>query len=840
MQHRDHVVLIFVQLIHRTVTGRRRSTAPASGRDGTNARNASVGIAAINATNATNATAINATHDTHGRNGQDENMDEGEETSLLENVNATTVIVTGARSRDDETSEVGKAMTDLEEWIEKQVEAIAALAEAIRTEWESGEAPSSLGTNAGRKRARVADDSTSEPMQHLAALSAHAEAIREKVRGVGRFVRGLEERKAQGGKMKSGEERGENMEKQSGGNEEKEDQIQEEKEDEGAEGEKEAQEEEGEGDEERGVRDEEGKETTDLVDETMEEGNGENLKRESAGEAREELEEAVLGEGRGEEPVGAAGAGPGEEGREGHTAEREGGAEECENGDEDAEEGAVEEGVGDNYDLVEPLVAQNGGEQDKGAGLGDEARDIMRGGGGGVVERAGGERSGAGEAVGNDLVESVERWAQEAGLCGAAAAVEQAAAAARQVQSALVEGEPTNGEEAFRARLHEKIDALLLLIPPDQQVNQTRMINKTVRFLSSLLPKTQQSTRTVQRIAPETQQLNGNPAAAAPQITPELHEITLSNRNLHYFLSLAPTYRPTLLPSLASLSLDHCSSVSPRDILSLVHLPSLTSLSFLQTPIAPAALSLIQPFSRLHQLVLDCPGPSTLAFKTAPWQLKNLKALHLSRVTNAVLEQVGVLTSLEVFSCTCCEGVTFTGWLCLVGLKRLRQLCVAPADLDRHGLRMDYPKGSLPVVSRVFARPQKKQGGVYWERVQEHARLKHFEGLPSQEDDSGVWHLLSSLRILNHLELHAPPRYKYAYMTLDELSLLTTLRVMGAFLDDDAFKRLTRVMWLTHLSLAGCTFATDSVVMKIAAAMPKLESLDLSGTSITLSSTPWT
>ncbi|CAI5523124.1 unnamed protein product [Closterium sp. Naga37s-1] len=622
-------------------------------------------------------------------------MDEGEETNFLEKVNATNVIVTEARSRDNETSEIGKAMAELEEWTEKKVEAISALADAIRTEWESGAAPSSLGTKAGpRKRARVADGSSSESMvMHLASLSAHAEAIREKVRGVGRSVRGLEVRKGQGGRMEGGDERGENRETQIGEEDGKEDPAKEEKEEEAGEGEKEAQEEEEEeeeGDEEGGMRDEEEEKTIDL----------------------------------------------------------------------------------------KPLAAENGGGQDKGAGLGDEARDIVQGEGEGVVGRAGGEQSAAGEAdepVGNDLVASVERWARRAGLCGAGAAAAAAGqpspskgVARGEVQSALVEGKPTNGDEAFKTRLQEEIDALLLQIPPDKQQIPKLLINTTV---------------------------------------------------------------------------------SPRVMLSLVHLPSLTSLSFLQTPIYPAALSLIQPFSRLHQLVLDCPGPLTLAFKSGPWPLKNLKVLHLSRVTNAVLEQVGVLTSLEVLSCTSCEGVSSMGWISLDRLKRLRWLRVAPADLDGHDLRMEYPKGSLPVVSRVYARPQKKREGVFQETsgqegVHEGAHLKHSKELPRQADDSGVWCLMWGLQRLEHLELHAPPRYGNAFISLNKLYLLTSLHITGAYIDHAAFKWLTHVTWLTHLSLAGCTFPTETVihphwsipfivVKKIADAMPKLQSLDLSGTAVT-------
>ncbi|CAI5962985.1 unnamed protein product [Closterium sp. NIES-64] len=117
----------------------------------------------------------------HRRNVQDENMDKVDDMNLRENGKVMTVIGTEARSHDDETSKVGKAMADLVEWIEKKVEAISALADAIRTEWASGEA----GYEAGRKRARKADGSSSEPpsmmtQQHLAALSAHAEAIRVK------------------------------------------------------------------------------------------------------------------------------------------------------------------------------------------------------------------------------------------------------------------------------------------------------------------------------------------------------------------------------------------------------------------------------------------------------------------------------------------------------------------------------------------------------------------------------------------------------------------------------------------------------------------------------------
>ncbi|CAI5983868.1 unnamed protein product [Closterium sp. NIES-65] len=187
------------------------------------------------------------------------------------------------------------------------------------------------------------------------STSAHAESIRAKVRGVGKSLRGLEGRKAQGGK--GGDERGEDKEERSGDEEGKEDQGKKEKEEEGGEGEKEAKAEAGEGEKEAeeekegggegkkigGMRDEEGEKTIDLVDGTTEEGDEENLKKNSAGEAREELTLGLQNE-RGEAPVEASGEGLGRELRGTHAAEREGETEACEGDDEEAEEDAMQEG----------------------------------------------------------------------------------------------------------------------------------------------------------------------------------------------------------------------------------------------------------------------------------------------------------------------------------------------------------------------------------------------------------------------------------------------------------------------------------------------------------------
>ncbi|CAI5469491.1 unnamed protein product [Closterium sp. Yama58-4] len=797
----------------------------------------------------------------------------------------------------------------------------------------------------------LAPSSLSFPIQHLAALSAHAEAIRAKVRGVGKSVRGLEGRKAQRGEMEGGDERGENKEERSGEDGGKQDQGKKEKEEEGGKGEKEG------GEKEGGMRDEVKEKTIDLVDETTEEGDEEILNTNSAGEAREEMT-LGLQHKQGEAPVEAAGEGLGREGREGRAAERPGEAGRCEGDDdteecerdeeaEEAEEDVMEEGVGENchsdeipfphpcalplplvplpflffrvpfllpdiykaFPLLTLFVApldsnsrfsitphrpsaspallsqplgtaagrsflhSKGEGQEKGAeetGARENMQGSMIAGRRRRVSMVGSEEweygdwEGAEEPLANELLVSVERWARDAGLCGAAAVAEAAAdgqgsaseggGSRVEVQSALG-GNPSESE--IKARVWGEIDTLLWLSRREFSSDRERLVEKcalaaAVHFLTSLPLTEQQINPPAAAAHPTTLPARQNPAAERPnhlpasqeiapatqQLNPPSQHIALSGCHLNHFLALAPTFRPTLLPSLASLT-TYRTSVSPRDMLFLLRLPALTSLSFHQTRVVPEALLLLQSFTRLHRLILDCPGPSTLSFKPSKGTLplRGLRELHVSRVTDSVLQQVGMLTSLEVFSCTCSEGVSFRGWMSLQWLQQLRLLRVGPAHLDRHALRIDYPNGRLPTVSRVFERLVKTQedAAARKKSVQE---VTHLKRLTRQEDDGndddgGVWTVVSLLQRLQCLELHGIPHSIYACVSLVELSLLTSLHITGTCLGNDAFTRLTSLTWLTHLSLAGCTFTTDGLVMKIAHCLPSLVFLDLSGTAVT-------
>ncbi|CAI5960536.1 unnamed protein product [Closterium sp. NIES-65] len=96
------------------------------------------------------------------------------------------------------------------------------------------------------------------------------------------------------------------------------------------------------------------------------------------------------------------------------------------------------------------------------------------------------------------------------------------------------------------------------------------------------------------------------------------------------------------------------------------------------------AVPLFQCMSRLQRLVIACvepfdllpnvpaanpPPPSNPRTELRPFKpFESLRELHVSRVTDSILQQVGVLTSLEVFSCTCSKGVSSRGWMHLKGL----------------------------------------------------------------------------------------------------------------------------------------------------------------------------
>ncbi|CAI6000138.1 unnamed protein product [Closterium sp. NIES-65] len=206
-------------------------------------------------------------------------------------------------------------------------------------------------------------------------------------------------------------------------------------------------------------------------------------------------------------------------------------------------------------------------------------------------------------------------------------------------------------EAEVRARLRRRIDSLLRIRPERLQLATLR-INWVV-----------------------SQLLTQDPAEK---------ELSLDRLSLAYYLHLTPHCYPDFLPSLTTLAFRIVDPLSPFAVKQLLSLPSLTALHFHETSIQSDTVPFFQCMSRLQRLVIACvepfdllpnvpaanlPPPSNPPTELRPFKpFESLRELHVSRVTDSILQQVGVLTSLEVFSCTCSKGVSSRGWMHLKGL----------------------------------------------------------------------------------------------------------------------------------------------------------------------------
>ncbi|CAI5523123.1 unnamed protein product [Closterium sp. Naga37s-1] len=136
-------------------------------------------------------------------------------------------------------------------------------------------------------------------------------------------------------------------------------------------------------------------------------------------------------------------------------------------------------------------------------------------------------------------------------------------------------------------------------------------------------------------------------------------------------LHIHPEEQDSFLEAISTLVLTDVSQqpdmVKPVVAAQLLCLPSLTALHFYAASIASDALPLFQSAAQLHRLVIACYKPFALlsnrpanrqanlpppsdpsASEFQPFQpFAGLKELHVSCVTDSMLQQVGVLTSLE-------------------------------------------------------------------------------------------------------------------------------------------------------------------------------------------------
>ncbi|CAI5466314.1 unnamed protein product [Closterium sp. Yama58-4] len=298
------------------------------------------------------------------------------------------------------------------------------------------------------------------------------------------------------------------------------------------------------------------------------------------------------------------------------------------------------------------------------------------------------------------------------------------------------------------------------------------------------------------------------------------------NLSLSFFLN----HSPGLYASLSSLTLHRLSPITAHSLSYLRHLPSLTALSILETSINPLGVFQFSPFSRLHRLVLDCPDASELldldpesiyACHAEPFA--KLRELHISRVTNDMLQEIGRLTSLEAFSCTCCKEVSEWGLRNLDELTRLTRLQVAPANLHDHHLQLQCWSDSLPDISRVCQRPTPSSKRM----------CDCGEGLYNPKYpclDGSVWRLVGALQGLQQLGVHGVARSSQDLQALTALTGLTSLHITGTYLNDDAFFK--GFSQLRDLGLAGCNVDAASYVWGWSRTMPLLKSLDLSATGI--------
>ncbi|CAI5483926.1 unnamed protein product [Closterium sp. Yama58-4] len=379
-----------------------------------------------------------------------------------------------------------------------------------------------------------------------------------------------------------------------------------------------------------------------------------------------------------------------------------------------------------------------------------------------------------------------------------------------------------------RARLQGRINAILQ-VRPHRLESVTREINRVVSQLSSQ--------------------------------DPTATELSLCNLSLAFYLHLTPLCYPHCLPAITTLDLRRVNPLSPLAMSHLLRLPSLTALHFHETSVHADALPLLQCLPRLHRLVIACFRPFDLLPKNVPAKrqdnrsplcdpaselqpfepFESLRELHVSRVTDSLLQQVGVLTSLEALSCTCSKGVSSKGWMHLRGLVKLRRLQVAPTIItqdpgsnDHHfgnpfqghrfgpklvGPKLDFSRSRLPEVIRTFRKAPQKGVACVSEEL-------------SNRIDGSIWEVVGDLAGLQHLEVHAAQPSTAALRSLSNLTRLTSLHITDTVLHDCDLPYLTRLSLLTHLSLAACAFAADRAVTSVVQGMTQLKALDLSGTAI--------
>ncbi|CAI5951926.1 unnamed protein product [Closterium sp. NIES-65] len=471
-----------------------------------------------------------------------------------------------------------------------------------------------------------------------------------------------------------------------------------------------------------------------------------------------------------------------------------------------AREGAVQEEVFDNLSMVQPLIAAAHSAGSRGAAVREdsggavttnvEERHAHRGRGGGGAGRAGRTQVGRGD-TGGLLVGTAPQWP-----------------VGRRASEAEV-----------RARLQGRINSLLCSVGPDRQEHTTRQINEVVYQLAIQDP-------TAKELSVST--------------------VSLGGPSLAYYLHLAPQCYPDLLQCVTSLDLRNLQPVSTQAVRQLLRLPSLTALHFHETPIRSDALPLFQCMSRLRRLVIACANPSDVLNLSArrqaksptpsdpiskPQPFQSLRELHVSRVTDSILQQVGVLTSLELLSCTYSKEVTCRGWIHLRGMLNLKRLQLVPTILikkfgsnDHHsdyyrmctrlGLKLSFPEYRLPKIIQTFQRPPKKGAAASASED------------PSNRIDGSIWEVVGALPGLQHLELHAPEPSTTALRSLSTITHLTTLHITGTALDDSDLLCLFGFSMLTDVSLAAWTFAADHAVRTVIQGMTHLKSLDLSGTAI--------
>ncbi|CAI5494374.1 unnamed protein product [Closterium sp. Naga37s-1] len=791
-----------------------------------------------------------------------------------------------ARRREEELEGVvregERAMGELDEWIGRKVGTMSSVVAVLREEWLT-RAVMSLDEGT-RKRARMADGSCAHPMMMMMEIERgergdDAEAVGRGERGGGEEEGVRDEAEEEGvrdeaeeeGVRDEAEEEGVRDEAEEEGvrDEAEEEVVRDEAEEEGV---RDEAEEEGVRDEaeEEGVRDE-AEETTKAMDETMGDGlevsGNETCRQGFEGRAgftqvegaSDEAEENHDNEAEGEEGrvTGSADHVAMQEAEQGadQGAKQGGGQEAEQGGGQEAEQGTGQgavQGLGQGAEQGTGQGAKQGGGQEAEQGTGQGAKQ----GGGQEAEQGTGQE--AEQGVRQEAEQGVRHGAQQ-GLWEERAAdsnrqsVRQPVARERGVKEEVLDDLPIlqcreqrSGASGFgrsgasnaevRARLQGRINAILQF-RPHRQGRVTREIDWVVSQLSSQ--------------------------------DPTATELTLCNLSLALYLHLTPLCYAHCLPSITTLDLRRVNPVSPLAMRHLLRLPSLTALHFHETSIHADALPLLQCIPRLHRLVVACFDPFDLLPNVPPKRhgsrsplcdtisnlqpfqpFQCLRELHVSRVTDSILQQVGVLTSLEALSCTCSKGVSAKGWVHLRGLVKLKRLLLAPTIITRHpgsndhhfgnpfhgqrfgpklvGPKLDFSRSRLPEVIRTFQKPPKKGAACASEDF-------------GNRIDGSIWEVVGGLAGLQHLEVHAAEPSTAALRSLSNLRWLESLsnlrwleslHIADTALHDADLVFLTRLPLLTHLSLPACTFAADRAVRSVIQGMAQLKALDLSGAAI--------